>query len=633
MLPLRPARLPIAAAAAGAAGLAAYLNAKFHIAHDLGNELIPPLTAVYALTRTYKKRLLNYHVLEEQAQRQPDRPFLVFDAAAASRRDWTYAQFLADVRKVANWLRNDLGVAVREVVALDGQNSPEYMLLWFALDAIGAVPSFINCNLTSKALVHCLCECRYLLCDAETKPLVEPHAAELDGAGVRTIYYSPDLAPSLSDATPIPASVTASLEGGDLRSLIYTSGTTGLPKATQISTLRDLITGHTVAYSLGLTSSTRMYTCMPLYHIAAHGLCTLAVLHAGGTVVLGRRFSHRSFWPEVVAGEATVVQYVGELCRYLMNAPPSPLDRAHRVDTAWGNGMRPDIWEPFRRRFGIERVAELYGATDGLQGMVNQNRGDFTKHAICLRGALWRLRNRSRTAIVKVDNDAGDEVVRGPDGWAIRCADGEPGEVLHRMDQSMPNDGFAGYYRNPAAGQKRKLADVFEKGDLWFRSGDMLRLDPEGRLYFVDRLGDTFRWKAENVSTNEVSDVVGAFPQIAEANVYGASVPHADGRCGCAAITFADGVSEENFDFAGLAEHAIKSLPRYAVPIFVRLTPKLDYTGTLKMQKGRLREEGMDVEKVEASGDRLYWLPPGGTKYVLFRVEDFGKIQKGEVKL
>lgn len=149
--------MPIAAAAAGAAGLAAYLNAKFHIAHDLGNELIPALTAVYALTRTYKKRLLNYHVLEEQAQRQPDRPFLVFDAAAAgSRRDWTYAQFLADVRKVANWLRDDLGVAVREVVALDGQNSPEYMLLWFALDAIGAVPSFINCNLTSKALVHCV---------------------------------------------------------------------------------------------------------------------------------------------------------------------------------------------------------------------------------------------------------------------------------------------------------------------------------------------------------------------------------------------------------------------------------------------------------------------------------------------
>lgn len=167
----------------------------------------------------------------------------------------------------------------------------------------------------------------------------------------------------------------------------------------------------------------------------------------------------------------------------------------------------------------------------------------------------------------------------------------------------------------------------------WFRSGDMMRFDSEGRLYFVDRLGDTFRWKAENVSTNEVSDVVGAFAQVAEANVYGVSVPHADGRCGAAAITLADGVTEEKFDFAGLAQHTIKSLPRYAVPIFVRLTPKLDYTGTMKMQKGRLREEGMDVEKVEASGDRLYWLPPGEARYVQFKVEDAARIERGELKL
>lgn len=283
---------------------------------------------------------------------------------------------------------------------------------------------------------------------------------------VHTKYYSNDLSTSLTDTTPIPASLTASLATNDLRSLIYTSGTTGLPKATQISTLRDIVSGHMIASSLGLSSKTRMYTCMPLYHVAAHGLCTLAVLHAGGTVILGKRFSHRSFWPEVVAGDATIIQYVGELCRYLMNAPPSPLDRAHRVDTAWGNGMRPDIWEPFRQRFGIESIVELYGATDGLQGTVNQNRGDFTRHAVTLRGALWRLRNKNAMAIVKVDKERGDEMLRDEHGWAIRCASGEPGEMLHRMDRRQPNDGFAGYYRDPGAGQKRKLADVFEKGDL-----------------------------------------------------------------------------------------------------------------------------------------------------------------------
>lgn len=221
-----------------------------------------------------------------------------------------------------------------------------------------------------------------------------------------------------------------------------------------------------IAHSLALTPSSRMYTCMPLYHVAAHGLCTLALLHAGGTVVLGRRFSHASFWPDVVAGGATVVQYVGELCRYLMNAPPGPLDRAHRVEMAWGNGMRPDIWEAFRARFGIATIAELYGATDGLASGVNRNRGEFTRHAVALRGGLWRVRNRKTSAIVRVDKEGGDVMLRGADGWAVRCADGEPGEMLSRMDRAQPDDGFAGYYRNPGAGGKRKLEDVFEKGDL-----------------------------------------------------------------------------------------------------------------------------------------------------------------------
>ncbi|OJD36690.1 fatty acid transporter [Diplodia corticola] len=633
-----PVPIAAAAAAAGAAAsAAAYLNAKYHIAHDLRGELLAPVAAAYVAMRSYKKRLLNHHVLEEQAARQPDHPFLIFNAAGGdNRREWTYAEFLHDVRRVANWLKDDLGVAVSEIVALDGENSPEYMLLWFALDAIGAVPSFINCNLTSNALVHCvtLCKCRYLLCDVETKPLVEPHEAELQQSNIRTLYYTPTLLTTLTTpSTPIPALLTSPLTPHSLRALIYTSGTTGHPKATQISTLRDLLTGHMVAHALHLTPSSRMYTCMPLYHIAAHSLCTLALLHGGGTVVLARRFSHRTFWPDVRAARANAMQYVGELCRYLMNAPADPVgDRMHEVRLAWGNGMRPDVWEGFRERFGVGEVAELYGATDGLAGSVNVNRGVFTRGALALRGRVWRWRNGGRSAIVRVDAEG--EVVRGEKGWAVVCEDGEAGEWLQRMDRRMPDDGFAGYFGNPEAGRKRKLEGVFEEGDLWFRTGDMLRLDSEGRLFFVDRLGDTFRWKAENVSTNEVADVVGAFAQVAEANVYGVAVPHADGRCGATAITFVDGVTgADGFDFKGLADHAVRSLPRYAVPVFVRVTPKLDYTGTLKMQKGRLKEEGIEVGKVEESGDQLYWLPPGGDCYVRFRDEDYARIKSGEVKL
>lgn len=344
-------------------------------------------------------------------------------------------------------------------------------------------------------------------------------------------------------------------------------------------------------------------------------------------VLLSRR-------PEVHASKATHLQYVGELCRYLLNAPPHPLEATHCVKMAWGNGMRPDVWEGFRQRFNIPIIHELYAATDGLGATFNCNHGDFSKSAIGIRGALWNWKMGDKEVRVKIDPDT-EEVVRDQDGWVVRCGVNEPGEVFHKVDPAMAEQVFKGYYKNQAASDKRWLRNVFEEGDLWFRSGDVHRQDADGRVFFVDRLGDTFRWKSENVSTNEVADVLGQFHQIAEANVYGVAVPNADGRCGCATIVLKQGLMPESLDCSGLGKFVLDKLPRYAVPYFLRVAPQLSYTGTFKIQKGQAKREGVDLDLIEKSGskDQVFWMPPGTSAYVPYSRDDWQALQSGKVKL
>lgn len=211
----------------------------------------------------------------------------------------------------------------------------------------------------------------------------------------------------------------------------------------------------------------------------------------------------------------------------------------------------------------------------------------------------------------------------------------EPGEVLHRVDPSIKEAAFRGYFKNLEASEKRWMYNVFAPNDLWFRSSDVMRVDAEGRVFFVDRLGDTFRWKSENVSTNEVSDVVGTFQQIAECNVYGIQIPHADGRCGCATIVTQPPTTPDTLDLAALAQHVSSKLPRYAVPIFLRVASQLSYTGTFKIQKGQAKREGANLDLIEQAGsnDRIYWLPPGSGRYEPYRREDWEALKAGKIKL
>lgn len=279
------------------------------------------------------------------------------------------------------------------------------------------------------------------------------------------MYYDAELITSLKDETPLPEHLRKGWKPQDMCSLLYTSGSTGLPKAVILTKGRELAIGYSIARYLRLKPDVRFYTCMPLYHGAAHALLVAPSIHAGSIIVLGRKFSHSRFWPEVRASKANIIQYVGELCRYLVNAPLSPLDKEHNVYMAWGNGMRPDVWEKFRERFGIPVINELYAATDGLGSSFNENKGDFTKFAIGKRGLIYRMLRGRVEVLVKIDPDT-EDILRGEDGFAVKCKVGEPGEYLHEIDPQNPDAAFHGYFKNKAAGDKRKIKDVFRKGDL-----------------------------------------------------------------------------------------------------------------------------------------------------------------------
>ncbi|KAI1324922.1 fatty-acyl-CoA synthase [Xylariaceae sp. FL0255] len=626
--------LTIAGAVAGTAALAAYLDARFLIRNDLslGSKAGTTNTLARFLERCVRDNKMRiYNIFEDRASTPLGQAlFLIYED-----RQWTYAEFFKAIQFVANWLMKDLGVKRGEIVALDGGNTPEYLLTIFALEAIGAAPALINCNLTSKPLVHCveLCKCRLILADERLRNLVSPVETELKEAGTSTYYYSQSYFATLNDNAPLPELKDFSpLEPG---AIMYTSGTTGLPKGTILTRGRMIGIGFNVGGKLRLGPGQTMYTCLPLYHATALAMCIWPCIHTGAAVALSYKFSHSTFWPAVHKSKATHIQYVGELSRYLVNAPPGPLDRGHNVRVAWGNGMRPDVWDRFRDRFGIEEIHELYGATDGMAGMTNSNRGHFSRYAIAVRGPIWHLLNPQEKRIL-VDTDT-QEILRGKDGFAIEVKHGEPGETVIQMDPEDPDRGSPVYFNNRAATDKRRVKDLFKRGDLWWRSGDLMRLDSEGRVFFVDRLGDTFRWRSENVSTNEVSDVVGRFPQIAEANIYGVLVPGMEGRAGCAAIVPTQEILSGNGElgWAAFAEHCLSTLPRYAVPLFLRLTKSLDYTGTHKLQKQKMRAEGIDMSAITAASpdDRMYWLQPGSNSYVPFKEKDWNKLKAGQVRL
>ncbi|KAF7590485.1 hypothetical protein BBP40_002830 [Aspergillus hancockii] len=655
MTPIPLPDVPLSVATPVVATTLAYLNAKFSFFYDV--KLIGGLVKTILRSRLAERRdhLNLFYILEQHAltPATKNNPFIVYNGLV-----WTFHETYLTALRYGAWFKKVHGIKPKEVVAMDFMNSSTFIFLLLGLWSIGAVPAFINYNLSGKPLTHSIkaSTARLLVVDEEIREQFTPEQMEIltsssfreSGGSMDVVFFTSEVEAQIMqmEATREDDSVRS---GSNLRSmalLIYTSGTTGLPKPAIVSWRKCWSGSIFVSNWLGLRKKDRFFTCMPLYHSSALILGFGSCMMSGSTLIIGRKFSARNFWREARENDATIVQYVGETLRYLMAVPPEidavtgeDVDKKHSVRAVFGNGLRPDIWTRFKDRFNVPTVAEFYAATEGTSGSWNLSSNDFTTGAIGRNGALSALILGGGLAVVQVDHESQQPWRDSKTGFCKEVPRGEAGELLYAINAADPAETFQGYFQNSKATESKIVRDVLRKGDAYFRTGDMVRWDKEGRWYFNDRLGDTFRWKSENVSTSEVAEVLGAHPDVHEANVYGVALPSHDGRAGCAAVILEQQhkavdrsvlVPPTQETLNSLAAHVLKNLPRFAAPLFLRFTPEMQGTGNNKQQKHVLRTEGVDPSLVSAS-DKLYWLQ--GDKYVPFEQKDWSRLQGGQVKL
>ena len=541
-------------------------------------------------------------------------------------RTMTFRQMDDYANRVANWAMGQ-GLKAGDTVALFARNRLEYIPLWYGLTKAGIIPAMLNFQLADKALAHCLniSSAKMLLLDHEmaaqwgsAKDKVEHEVNVLAMFGDVKGYAR--LEAALEDVVPNrPArSLRQGIKGGDECLKMFTSGTTGLPKAAKVTHVRGLNYLLGFGAAANATETDRMLMVLPMYH-ATGGLCGVgAALSKGGGVIIRPKFSASKFWDEATDNGATLFMYVGELCRFLLSSPAHPKERAHKLRWIMGNGLRPDVWEGFVSRFNIPHVIEFYGATEGNVSLMNVD-GNV--------GAVGRapayLRSRFNCEIIRFDVESGSNI-RGSDGFCIRSEAEETGELIGEIKMDSARFRFDGY-ANKEATKKKILRDVFKKGDAWFRTGDLMKRDSQYYYYFMDRVGDTFRWKAENVATGEVAAVLSAFPGVTQANVYGVEIPGYDGRAGMASI-----VSETPVDLKALRAHVSAALPHYAQPVFLRVSQESETTGTFKFKKTNLVKAGFDPANVS---DPLYVAKGKDDSYAAITPQVHQDILSGELRL
>jgi fatty-acyl-CoA synthase len=559
------------------------------IARTVTQEVLDRLSAA-TLRHTPAQRYTVADRLEEAAVAHADRTFIFFED-----RRITYAEINAEANRVAH-AAHAMGLRSGDVAALLMHNRPEFIATWAGLAKLGVTTALINTQLRGRPLRHALATARThtLIAGSECLENVEDDLADtlvVRGDAGSPTDFDATLARMPAD-DPDPA-LRADLVAGDDLFYVSTSGTTGLPKAARLSHMRFLGVGDGMSAVAGYEKDDVIACTLPLYHGAAGMVVVSCALARGAAIALRRRFSASRFWDDARRLGVTGWQYIGEMCRYLVNQPPTPRDRDHRLRVMMGAGLGPTVWTAFQERFGVARILEGWSSTEANTSLINVD-GKV--------GACGRIpfRERHNGRLIRWDAET-ETHPRDANGFCIECTAGEAGEFVG-MIPNLPDSGagrFEGY--TSAEDTERKiLRGVFQTGDAWYRSGDLLTRDDDDYFYFVDRIGDTFRWKSENVSTQEVADALAGFPGLESANVYGVVVPGAEGRAGMAALVL---TVPEAFDGRAFYEFTSARLPSYAAPVYLRLVRQADVTTTFKLRKVDLQREGYDPARI---ADPLY---------------------------
>jgi fatty-acyl-CoA synthase len=549
-------------------------------------------------------------------------------ALLSQEESLTYVELAQRCNRYARWTLAQ-GITAGDVVVLMMANSPDYFAAWLGVTRTGAIVALVNTQLVGDSLAHALSVVapKHVIVGAEFAPAIAEVRPRLGGSiqywahgagrhGLPRIDTVVDgtSGAALADSECARPAIT------DRALLIYTSGTTGLPKAANVTHYRLMQWSHWFAGLLDARPSDRMYNCLPMYHSVGGVVAVGAPLVKGGSVFLRRGFSARSFWDDIVARDCTLFQYIGELCRFLLRSSPQPSAIEHRIRLCCGNGLRGDIWEAFQQRFRIPQIVEFYAATEANFSLYNCEGKP---------GAIGRipafLAHRFPVVLVKFDIAAGEPVRNGA-GYCERCVVDEVGEAISKISDSRTDTGgrFEGY-TDAQASERKILRNVFVRGDAWFRSGDLMRKDAVGFFYFVDRIGDTFRWKGENVSTTEVAAVIESFAGVVEAIVYGVAVPGSEGRAGMAAL-----VCAAAFQLDALERHIAGGLPEYARPAFLRILSHIEVTTTFKLQRQSLVREGYAPT---ASADAIYFHDRARQAYVPLDAALYERIRAGIERL
>ncbi|ODV60445.1 long-chain fatty acid transporter FAT1 [Ascoidea rubescens DSM 1968] len=613
-----------------------HIESKYHIIHDLYiiQYLIKRL--FYYLLQNLNKKLNYWYIFEKTVFENENKLALVYINSPSIKTNFvldkdnqnlripndanfkierlTYIQLYNAVLRLSYILSTDYKIKPDDIVGLDMHNKPLFVVFWFALWNIGAKPAFLNYNITNKtSLIHCLkisnisqvfFEQDFNLPD-DTISSINSELPDLkltflneDQINLKIYDNSSKvfrLNDELRNKSDKPWSTSA---------LIFTSGTTGLPKAAIMSWRKVCLGTPLYGHIIRITNNSTVFTSMPLYHSTSSMLGVLPTFGHGGCIAITERFSASNFWAQVKITKSTHIQYVGEICRYLINQPVNPnYEKNHTATIAYGNGLRTDIWFQFKQRFNIHAVGEFYAATEAPIATTSFQTGNDGIGACRNYGSLINYILSYQQILVKMDPDTDNELYRDAKTGYCKVTDAEePGQLLFRISRpKKPYVDFQGYINNEKETNSKFVRDVFHKGDCWIKTGDLLKYDKDGLMYFIDRLGDTFRWKSENVSTNEIEILINNSNLVNNSVVVGLKIPGHEGKAGFATI-----IPNSNFDLTKLVNYFMDNIPKYAVPVFIKLADEFITTDNHKIIKKSYREQ--ILPKGKNNDEKLYWL-------------------------